>query len=229
MVALCSFVQSATGTKQHFAAKSVHSPYNRSGKFRGLFPSGALLSCPARGARPTLPGMRFALILIALLSLLPAPAIAGQFVLCRYGKPASACVVDGDTFWLKGEKFRPMGYDAPESGKPLCPGPAPGSKAARARLLALLNAGGVTIERQGTDRWGRTLARVTVGGEDLAAVMIGAGLGRPYRDGEAPWCRASGPRCRPTAVSASASDRRGAGRIRCRRARRAAARAPRPG
>jgi micrococcal nuclease len=39
------------------------------------------------------------------------------------------------------------------------------------------------------DRYGRSLARVTVDGEDLAVVMVREGLARPYRgEKRASWC-----------------------------------------
>jgi micrococcal nuclease len=128
----------------------------------------------------------FALLLLALTAL-PVPAASLPF--CRYGKPTAGCVIDGDTFWLEHEKIRTLGYDTPEMGPPLCPAKAPGADAARSRLRELLNSGlEVTIQRQEIDRYGRTLAWLTIGGENLAAIMIREGHGRPWVAGGDPWC-----------------------------------------
>jgi micrococcal nuclease len=137
-----------------------------------------------------------AMRLLALLPLLPLllfapPATAAEpFVLCKHGAPAkAACVVDGDTFWLEGEKIRAMGFDAPEMGPPHCPKPGPLARTARARVLALLNVAPPSIERHGLDPFGRTLAVVSIDGRELGGILIGEGLARPYVPGETPWCR----------------------------------------
>jgi endonuclease YncB( thermonuclease family) len=51
------------------------------------------------------------------------PANAAQFALCGTSARIT-CVVDGDTFWLNGEKFRLHGYDTPETVTGLCGGEA---------------------------------------------------------------------------------------------------------
>jgi endonuclease YncB( thermonuclease family) len=97
-------------------------------------------------------------------------------------------VVDGDTFWLKGEKIRVEGYDSPEMGEPKCARPAAGAVEARSALAQLLNSGEVTLDRSGHDKYGRTLARVSVDGVDITRAMINAGHGRRYSPGQKPWC-----------------------------------------
>lgn len=130
--------------------------------------------------------MRFLLLLAAIL-LLATPVSAAGFPICK-GAHRVTCVVDGDTFWLKGEKIRLDGYDSPEMGEPKCARPAAGAVAARTALTELLNSGQVELDRRGTDRYGRTLARVNVDGLDIAKAMIGAGHGRRYTPGQKPWC-----------------------------------------
>ncbi|MDE0879657.1 MAG: thermonuclease family protein, partial [Sphingomonas bacterium] len=69
------------------------------------------------------------------------------------------CVVDGDPFWIDGEKIRIADIDAPETHPPRCAEEARLGNAAKDRLQALLNAGPVTlvtIDRD-TDRYGRKL------------------------------------------------------------------------
>lgn len=117
-----------------------------------------------------------------------AEAAQPRFVVCSYGRPASACVHDGDTFWFQGEKIRLFGIDAPEMGQPRCDRPALRAVAARDALIALLNAGSLVLERHGQDRYGRTLARPLVNGADAGAALVKRGLARVYVPGESPWC-----------------------------------------
>lgn len=123
---------------------------------------------------------------LAFLIAVPAPALATDFPICGSGKRIT-CVVDGDTFWLNGEKIRPEGFDAPEMGKPNCHRPAAGAVESRAELARLLSGAQLGIERHGMS-FNRRLARVTVNGADLATLMIRAGRARAYVPGEAPWC-----------------------------------------
>lgn len=130
--------------------------------------------------------MRFVMILAALL-IVTVPASAAGFPVCKGGKRVT-CVVDGDTFWLRGEKIRVDGYDSPEMGEPKCARPAAGAVEARSALAQMLTSGEVSLDRTGTDRYGRTLAVVTVDGIDIADVMIRAGHARRYTPGQKPWC-----------------------------------------
>lgn len=103
------------------------------------------------------------------------------------------CVVDGDTFWIEGEKVRIVGIDAPEtSGSDRCKylrtGKNPswcdfelGSKA-RTALGTLLSSGSVEIYRQGYDKYGRTLATVSVSGRDVGDALIEQGFARRWRN-----------------------------------------------
>lgn len=130
--------------------------------------------------------MRFAIILAASL-LFTASAFAAGIPICKGGHRVT-CVVDGDTFWLKGEKIRVEGYDSPEMGEPKCARPAAGAVEARSALAQLLNSGEVSLDRSGHDKYGRTLARVSVDGVDITRAMINAGHGRRYSPGQKPWC-----------------------------------------
>jgi endonuclease YncB( thermonuclease family) len=131
--------------------------------------------------------MKAILLAIAITSLLPLPANAAGFSICKGGHRVT-CVVDGDTFWIEGEKVRVDGYDSPEMGEPKCARPAAGAVEARDALAELLNSGTVELARTGVDRYGRTLARVLVDGQDITKAMIGAGHGRRYQRGQQPWC-----------------------------------------
>lgn len=112
---------------------------------------------------------------------------AASLALCAPG-PRDNCVVDGDTLWLAGEKIRIEGIDAPETDQAKCPAERAQGEAAKRRLQSLLNSGPIDIQRTGTDRYRRTLARVLVNGVDVGEVMVGEGLVRPYGAGRRPWC-----------------------------------------
>lgn len=114
---------------------------------------------------------------------------------------AALCIAnvhDGDTVRLcSGERVRLVDIDAPElAGSSRC------SSASRARLAgsrnppwcnnalgrrsrdalkAFLAAGAPVIHRTGTDRYGRTLAYLTVNGRDAGRYLISLGLARPWR------------------------------------------------
>jgi micrococcal nuclease len=119
-------------------------------------------------------------------SLLTAAAV---FALCAEG-PRTNCVVDGDTFWINGEKIRLADINAPETHAASCPAErALGEKATR-RLLGLLNAGPFTLEIEGrtTDRYGRALRIAKRGGRSLGVQLVSEGLAEPWRGRRSDWC-----------------------------------------
>lgn len=115
--------------------------------------------------------------------------VRASFGLCHFGG-GSNCVVDGDTFWIGGEKVRIAGIDAPETHPPRCADEARLGEAATQRLRALLNSGAVTMTGIGRDRdtYGRLLRDVQVDGADVGEALIGAGLAREYGSGRRGWC-----------------------------------------
>lgn len=112
---------------------------------------------------------------------------AASLTLCAPG-PRDNCVVDGDTFWLADEKIRIESIDAPETDQAKCAAERVQGEAAKRRLRSLLNSGPIYVQRTGTDRYRRTLARVLVNGIDVGEVMVGEGLVRRYEGGRRPWC-----------------------------------------
>lgn len=121
---------------------------------------------------------------LAVFLLMTTPAAAID--LCGSGKRIT-CVVDGDTFWLQGEKIRIEGLDAPEISEPKCRTEGALGLQSRDMLRGILSSGDISIRRNGSDRYGRTLASVYVNGHDVADSVIRAGLGREYR-GRRSWC-----------------------------------------
>lgn len=107
-------------------------------------------------------------MLTALFLLLAAPGAAGPG--CR--------VVDGDTMRCGGERVRLLGIDAPElpghcqQGRHCAPGDP---FASTESLRRALGHGRITIERVGTDRYGRTLALVKAGATDLSCWQLSHG------------------------------------------------------
>lgn len=103
---------------------------------------------------------------------------------------SSPMVHDGDSIRCGGERIRIADIDAPEMpGSPKCEGPrryrswcdyAAGARS-RDALRGFLASGPVRVERLGLDRYGRTLARVTVRGRDAGGYLVSLGLARWWR------------------------------------------------
>lgn len=129
--------------------------------------------------------------LAALTTSLPATA-QDQWPICTTGK-RTTCIVDGDTFWRDGIKYRIVGYDAPEAGE--------GARCGQERALAdratqqlqrLMSTPGIQYRDQGEDRYGRVLTQVMTQHGDIADQMIKLGLGHAYRGGyrdRNQWCQ----------------------------------------
>ncbi|HEV7287727.1 thermonuclease family protein [Sphingomonas sp.] len=88
--------------------------------------------------------------------------------------PIGPCqVVDGDTLRCGEKRIRLLGIDAPERGKcrvgRKC---SPRDPYASQRSLAAATTGKLTIKRVGTDRYGRTLARVRGSKGDLSCLQL---------------------------------------------------------
>ena len=115
--------------------------------------------------------------------------LAASFALCAEG-PRTTCVVDGDTFWLKGEKVRIADINAPETHSAGCPAEQTLGDRATRRLIALLNAGpfDLAIEGRATDRYGRSLRVVRRGGHSLGGQLVSEGLAEPWRGRRSDWC-----------------------------------------
>lgn len=127
-----------------------------------------------------------------------APRVS-PFPIPRYHPPmilallaaASLSVIDGDTLRLGDERLRLIGIDAPEIFHPHCADELIAGRAARWRVEGLVLAARiVTIERKGKDRYGRTLARISLDGVDLGATLLAAGDARPWPL-RTPWCPSS--------------------------------------
>lgn len=111
---------------------------------------------------------------------------SAALTICAPG-PRDNCVVDGDTFWIEGEKVRIADIDAPEI-RGRCEYESLLAIASRDRLLDLLNSGPFRIQREGEDRYGRTLAVVTLKGRSVGNMLVSEGLARTWTGKREPWC-----------------------------------------
>ena len=120
---------------------------------------------------------------------IPLLMLAATFALCAEG-PRTTCVVDGDTFWLQGEKVRIADINAPETHSADCPAEQALGERATRRLIGLLNAGPFTLDTEGraTDRYGRSLRVVRRGGRSLGGQLVAEGLAEPWRGRRSDWC-----------------------------------------
>ncbi|CDO34888.1 thermonuclease family protein [Novosphingobium sp. KN65.2] len=114
---------------------------------------------------------------------------------------AAACIAyvhDGDTVRLcDGERIRVENIDAPElNGSSRCSAQSrerlAGSRNpawcdfalgenSRDALAAFLSAGPVIVTRHGSDRYGRTLATLSVNGRDAGRYLVSLGLARVWQ------------------------------------------------
>jgi len=100
------------------------------------------------------------------------------------------CVVDGDTLWYKGDRIRIADIDAPEVSNPQCARELNLGEQATARMIALLNAGPISLQTTDTeyDRYGRRLLKVTRGGKSLGAILVREGLAERWGGPRIDWC-----------------------------------------
>lgn len=119
----------------------------------------------------------------------PADLLSARFSLCHSGGGVN-CVVDGDTFWFAGRKYRIADIDTPETHGPRCAAEGALGAQATTRLQGLMNAGPFTLEPadRDEDRYGRTLRIVTREGRSIGAMLVDEGLARRWDGGRHPWC-----------------------------------------
>lgn len=115
--------------------------------------------------------------------------LAARFGLCHRGGGRN-CVVDGDTFWFAGEKYRIADIDTPETHPARCAEEAVLGEAATGRLRDLLNDGAFSLGEadRDTDIHGRKLRIVTRGGESIGERLVSEGLARRWEGRRRPWC-----------------------------------------
>lgn len=162
--------------------------------------------------RSGLESLHFALVLLAAISLgggavlglretgfaswlLDAPpaavatVTAQSFPVCAGGTRIT-CVVDGDTFWLDGEKIRIADINTPEIGSPSCSSEAVLGRQATKRLAELLSAGPFALAPadRDEDRYGRKLRIVERDGSSIGQMLVAEGLAHEWQGRRESWC-----------------------------------------
>ena len=102
----------------------------------------------------------------------------------------STCVVDGDTFRLRGETVRIADIDTPEVSDFTCAEEKALGERATARLTVLLNEGPFELQTKGRekDQYGRLLRKVYREGESLGDVLVSEGLAEEWKGRRSSWC-----------------------------------------
>lgn len=106
-------------------------------------------------------------------------------------EPSEIRVWDGDSIRLgstyQSVAVRLFNIDAPEiEGR--CAFETDLAQRAKVRLAEIMAGQQVTVLRQGTDRYGRTLAAVLVNGRDAGDILVGEGLARTWSGRRESWC-----------------------------------------
>lgn len=122
-------------------------------------------------------------------SLASASVVSASFPICGSARRVT-CVVDGDTFWLDGLKYRIADIDTPEISQAQCAAERALGERATRRLAALLNAGPFTLGAvdRDEDRYGRKLRLVYRDGTSLGDSLVAEGLAHRWDGGKHPWC-----------------------------------------
>lgn len=103
----------------------------------------------------------------------------------------AACVVDGDTIWLDGQKIRIADIDTPEVSEPKCSSERVLGNRATERMLELINDVSFEIEAwpgRDSDRYGRKLRVLIRDGWSLGDILVSEGLARTWSGRREPWC-----------------------------------------
>lgn len=125
-------------------------------------------------------------------ALFQAPAsdtLSASFAICS-GTIRMNCVVDGDTFWFRGEKIRIADIDTPELSPPRCAREKQVGEAAKHRLYTMLNAGSFSLLAgwRDEDQYGRKLRTVYRDGLSIGTILVGEGLARRWEVSRRGWC-----------------------------------------
>ena len=119
----------------------------------------------------------------------PDDDLEASFSMCGVSTRVT-CVVDGDTFWLDGVKYRIADIDTPEISEPHCAEEKALGEQAKLRLQSLLNAGafGLKAAMRDEDKYGRKLREVYRDGRSLGAQLVDEGLAHRWIGFKQSWC-----------------------------------------
>jgi len=118
-----------------------------------------------------------------------ASSASEAFSICGSGHRIT-CVVDGDTFWFRGEKIRIADIDTPELSPPRCESERELGLAAKQRLLDILNSGPLSFKTtaRDEDRFGRKLRIVYRDRRSVGDILVAEGLARKWEGSRQSWC-----------------------------------------
>lgn len=135
--------------------------------------------------------MRKALFVAATISL-AATATASAIPLCSGGDRAArkvTCIVDGDTGWEHGVKWRMLDIDTPEIDHAECSNERKLGEQARDRLRSLMDHGYKIEWAHEKGKYRRELVTVRLAdGRDAGKVLINQGLAQPWPNHGNKWC-----------------------------------------
>jgi hypothetical protein len=101
----------------------------------------------------------------------------------------ATCIVDGDTGWERGVKWRLSNVDTPELTSPRCVREFRLALDARKLLQRLMSQGYRVSPTGRSDTYGRSLVRIALSdGRDVGDVLVAAGLARSWPYGLKRWC-----------------------------------------
>lgn len=133
-------------------------------------------------------------LLASSLWLLAQPATAIEE--CSGGDRAArrvTCLVDGDTGWERGVKWRLLDIDTPETFEAACGREKEMGEKAKLRLQSLMSKGYRLVDSGGKDRTSdrRALVRVVLSdGRDAGRILVKEGLAQPWPNKGNRWCDA---------------------------------------
>jgi len=94
-------------------------------------------------------------------------------------------IIDGDTIDVQGERIRILNIDAPESFRSRCEAELKLALRTKERLAQLLRSGPVEINREGQDRYRRTLATIRIREGDVGRILVRESLALRWQEGPA--------------------------------------------
>ncbi|WP_199286333.1 MULTISPECIES: thermonuclease family protein [Alphaproteobacteria] len=91
---------------------------------------------------------------------------------------------------MRDTKPKPFGSSTstPPRSRARCTHESDLARQAKIRLAEIMNGRRVEILRQGTDRYGQTLAAIRVEGHDVGDILVSEGLARTWAGRREPWC-----------------------------------------
>ena len=120
--------------------------------------------------------------------------VAGTLTAAALGDPSPVVdghafvLIDGDTIALGHERIRLEGPDAPESWQPRCDAELAVGLQAKEKLRTLLGDNEIIVNRDGVDKYNRTLARLYFrDGREVGEELIASGLALRWQPGRAAW------------------------------------------